>query len=74
MKNKRIRQLSRILHVIAGLSFPLLIYSPLGDSEIFLRFNQVFLLPVVVFSGIVMWQQPKLSKWLKRFKTRGTSL
>ena len=65
MSNKTLRQVTRLVHTLAGISFPLLVYSPLGDSSAFLTFNRVLLVPTVVLSGVLMWQPPRVSKWLK---------
>ena len=65
MSNKTLRRVTRLIHTLAGISFPLLVYSPLGDNSAFLTFNQVLLVPMVVLSGVLMWQQPRVSKWLK---------
>ena len=66
MSNKTLRKLTRYVHVFAGVSYPLLIYSLLADSHLFILFNQVLLLPAVVLSGLVMWQQPRVSQWLRQ--------
>ena len=66
MSNKTLRKFTRYVHVFVGVSYPLLIYSPLAESHLFILLNQVILLPAVVLSGLVMWQQPRVSKWLKQ--------
>lgn len=66
MSSKSLRNLSRLIHVLAGLGYPLLIYSPLGQNNSFLAFNRVMLLPAVTLTGLLMWQQPKIMKWFKR--------
>lgn len=65
MKNKQFRKLTRLLHVLAGVSFPLLVYSPLRTDATFLLVNQVLLVPAVVVTGLALWQQPRVLKWLR---------
>lgn len=66
MSNKTLRTLTRYVHVFTGVSYPLLVYSPLADSHLFILFNQIFLLPAVVLSGLVMWPLPRVGTWLRR--------
>lgn len=64
MSNKTLRQITRLIHVLAGLSFPLLVYTPLIVNDAFLTFTRI-LVPLTILSGVVMWQQPRISSWRK---------
>ncbi len=55
-----------MLHVAVGVSLILLVYSPLGESAAFVAFNQFVAIPLVTLSGLTLWQQPKLTAWLKK--------
>lgn len=62
MSNKQIRQMTRVLHILGGLAIGVYIYSPWGPGtwlEPVIRFG---VLPGLIVSGIVLWQQPRLLK------------
>jgi len=64
--NRQLRGLVRVLHVAVGVSLILLVYSPLAESAAFVAFNRFAAVPLVTLSGLVLWQQPKLTAWLRR--------
>lgn len=63
--NRQFRKLVRVLHIAVGVSLILVVYSPLGKSPTFVTFNQFVAVPLVSLSGLALWQQPKLTAWLK---------
>ena len=64
--NRQLRNVVRVLHIAVGISLILLVYSPLGESAAFIAFNQFIAIPLVTLSGLALWQQPKLTAWLRR--------
>lgn len=63
--NRQFRNVVRVLHIAVGVSLILLVYSPLGERSAFVAFNQFVAVPLVTLSGLALWQQPKLTAWLK---------
>lgn len=64
--NRQFRKFVRVMHITVGVSLILLVYSPLGESSAFVAFNQFVAIPLVSLSGLALWQQPKLTTWLRR--------
>lgn len=64
LSNRKIRQLARGVHLIVGVSLILYFYSPLGGSVNFKHYLTIIAIPLVSLSGLVLWQQSKLIKWL----------
>ena len=63
--NKTLRNSLRVVHlVIAGLIGAHL-YSPLGDVAWFTTLVRLSTMPVLVLTGLSMWQMPVLTKLLK---------
>lgn len=64
--NRTLRNLLRWFHIVAGSLVATVIYSPLRESEAFVLVVQVALLPVLILTGISMWQQARLRRLLGR--------
>lgn len=64
--NKRLRDLQRAVHLVAGLLLVAYIYTPLRDLPIFGLLVQLAVVPAVVATGLAMWQLPRLRTWLRR--------
>lgn len=62
MSNKQIRQLVRVLHILGGIAIGVYIYSPWGPGTWLEPVVKFGILPALVISGIVLWQQPRLLK------------
>jgi thiosulfate reductase cytochrome b subunit len=66
MSNKQIRTITRWIHIIGGAMIAAFVYaSPLRDSDTFTLLMQLVVIPLLIVSGVVMWQQPKILKWLR---------
>jgi hypothetical protein len=65
MSNHQLRTVLRWIHLIGGLSFGVFVYSPLRTNEAFTLLLQVVIIPVVLLSGLWMWQQARVSRWLR---------
>jgi thiosulfate reductase cytochrome b subunit len=67
MSNKQLRNTIRIVHLIVGALMIAFIYAePLRASTGFVTFMQFVAIPMVVISGVAMWQQAALSKLRRR--------
>lgn len=66
MSNKQIRQLVRILHLLGGLAIGLYIYSPWGPGTWLEPVVKFGVLPALVISGIILWQQPRFLKLVRQ--------
>jgi hypothetical protein len=62
---RQARILERIVHLVTGLVLVAYVYvtPPPGSA---LTAGVRWLLPIVVFSGLAMWQGPRLRRYLRR--------
>lgn len=65
MTGKRLRDLERALHLVAGVTLLAIAFTPLGEGAVgqALRF---VVAPVLVTSGILMWQHARVTRFLRR--------
>lgn len=70
MNGKQLRTLTRIIHVVGSILLGVFIYSPLGNQEWFSLLMQFGVMPLLGITGLVMWQQARVLKWLNG---RGTA-
>lgn len=72
MSNKQLRTAMRAVHLLVSVLLIALVYSEaLRQNEGFVTLVRVAL-PIVVVSGIAMWQQATINK-LRRNRSAGTS-
>ena len=64
--NKNLRNVLRVLHLVVGGLVIAYLYSPLGNVEWFGDLVRISVIPVLVMSGVSMWQMPLLTKFFKR--------
>ncbi len=60
------RTVLRWAHVVAGSLVATVIYSPLRENEAFVMAVQVALIPVLIVTGIWMWQRARVERLLGR--------
>lgn len=66
MSNKVLRQVLRWSHLVIGGLMVAFVYSAaLRESAVFVGLMQFVVVPVVVVSGVAMWQQPLVGKLLR---------
>ncbi len=66
MSNKQLRTYLRYGHIAAAFLIGPFIYSTsLQDVDAYALFVQLVVFPSMGFSGILMWQQARISKWRK---------
>ena len=66
MSNKNLRNVIRIMHLIAAASLGIYFYSPIAGDETLRLIIQFVTLPSGVVTGIALWQQAYLNKLLNR--------
>ncbi len=71
LSGKQQRTILRYTHLLAGMLNVFFIYTPLGDVREFELLVQIGLVPVIIITGIWMWQQARVRKLLARGSRRG---
>jgi hypothetical protein len=69
ISNKQLRLILRYTHLAAGTLIGLFVYSPLGYVPAFELLVQIGLIPVVVLTGIWIWQQARVRRLFTRVLT-----
>lgn len=72
MSNKNLRNTMRLLHLITAVVIGTYIYSPWSADPVFTAAVRFIILPFISLTGIVMWQQPRISRWLRGKRTAST--
>ncbi len=63
--NKRLRDIQRITHLVGAGALVLYLYTPLGSAPLFTALMQFLVVPMLVATGMLMWQLPRLRKLLQ---------
>jgi hypothetical protein len=66
ISSKQLRLILRYTHLAAGTLIGLFVYSPLGDVPAFELLVQIALIPVVMLTGIWIWQQARVRRLFAR--------
>ena len=64
--NVKLRILLRAVHLAGMIPMGLVIYTALDQPRTLLNVVRFAVFPSFVLTGLIMWQMPRLSKWLKR--------
>lgn len=64
MSSPSLRRSIRYLHIAAAAALGVYLYSPLIDTTWAARVLQIGVFPGMAASGLAMWQQPRLRRWL----------
>lgn len=64
MSSASLRRVVRLLHLAAACALGTYLYSPLIDATWAARVLQLGVFPAMAVSGLVMWQQARLRRWL----------
>ena len=62
---RRVRFLERLMHLVTGTALVTYVYATPGPESAF-TVGIRWLVPIVVFSGIAMWQGPRLRRYLRK--------
>lgn len=68
MNGKLFRQLARAIHVIGSVIIATYIYSSWSSDPVFTAMVQFVTIPILILTGIAMWQQARLIKLFQRNK------
>jgi hypothetical protein len=66
MNGKTLRTLSRALHLVGSALIGTYVYSPFSDLAWFTALMQFGVIPLLALSGVMMWQQGRVQRWLQR--------
>jgi hypothetical protein len=69
ISNKHLRLVLRYTHLAAGILIILFVYSPFGEVSAFELLVQLALIPVVVLTGIWIWQLARVRRLFARVLT-----
>ena len=64
--NAKLRIWLRAFHLMGMIPLGLVIYTVLDQPGILLQVVQIVVFPSFAMTGLIMWQMPRLSKWLHR--------
>ena len=66
ISNKRLRDLQRVIHLVGAAILGVYIYSPWGNDPTFAFLTKFVVIPVLIISGGILWQMPRITKRLRR--------
>jgi hypothetical protein len=73
MSNKNLRNVIRIIHLIAAATLGMYFYSPIAGDVTLRLMIQFVTLPSIVLTGTALWQQAYLNKLLNRKIRKSTA-
>lgn len=66
MSNAQLRKIIRWSHIVQGSLIAAFIYSSaLRESDVYTALIQIVVVPAVILSGVLMWQQARVMKWVR---------
>ncbi|MFM2581933.1 hypothetical protein [Vibrio campbellii] len=66
MSGQLVRLALRWMHILCALLVGAALYSPLKANEMFMTLTLFVLVPVVAITGVMMWKQGTVMKYLHR--------
>jgi hypothetical protein len=66
LSNAKLRIWLRLFHLAGMIPMGLVIYAALDGPSPLLNVVRFTVFPGFVVTGLIMWQMPRLTKWLKR--------
>lgn len=70
MSNRQLRVVLRWVHIVGGALIATFVYGPWGASPLFLGLMRWGVIPVLILTGLLLWQQARLGKLRQRAKAR----
>jgi thiosulfate reductase cytochrome b subunit len=70
MNASRERNVIRILHLVLSIPIVGFIYGPVANIPQAAWFTRFVAVPIVVLSGIWLWQKPRVLRWVRRGQVR----
>jgi hypothetical protein len=71
LSGKQQRTILRYSHLLAGMLNVFFIYTPLGDVLAFQLLVRIILVPLIVITGVWMWQQARVRKLITKGLRQG---
>lgn len=71
MSARNQRALARMVHSLSGVTIALYVYGPAAVADVLRLPLQAVILPVVILTGTLLWQQARLHRWLTRRTPQG---
>ena len=71
LSGKQQRTILRYSHLLAGMLNVFFVYTPLGDVWAFQLLVRIILVPVIIITGVWMWQQAQVRKLLTKGLRQG---
>lgn len=65
MSEKGLRNILRVIHLVAGVVLGNFLYSPFGSDPTFRMLMQIVIFPLLVLTGLWLWQMPRIRRLLK---------
>lgn len=66
--NKTTRTVLRWTHLLVGWLIGVFVYTPAHENETFVLLMQIVFLPVVILTGVWMWQQARIRRLYRRLR------
>ena len=63
--NKTLRNFLRAFHLVVAGLIGAYLYSPLGNVDWYVNLVRISVVPVLLLTGLSLWQMPALTKFLK---------
>lgn len=64
MSGKTLRNVMRIVHLVAAIPIFMFLYSPIAGDPTLGMVVRFIIIPIVALAGLAMWQQPRVLKLL----------
>lgn len=75
MSNKQLRNTFRMGHLAQGALIIAYIYSPtLQASDVYSAMIKFVIVPAIIISGLLLWQQARVNKWRKKIFSRNVDI
>jgi hypothetical protein len=65
VSSKKQRQILRTAHLVAFAILATYLYSPLSSNAVFSVMVRVMVVPMLMVTGLLMWQLPRLRRWMR---------
>lgn len=62
MNTKQQRDGQRAVHLVASAILLAYLYTPLGDNDLLQVMVRAVIVPIVLITGVLMWQMPRLRR------------
>lgn len=67
---KQGRDIQRSVHLATALVLLAYLYTPLNTNGVFDVMIRAIVIPLLILSGVVMWQMPRIRRWRRTWSER----